>query len=384
MKKLILILFLGGFCSFFSAQNLGANFNENLSTIDHNLLKDSGVSWVRGFVNINKLFLNAEEGNISAGQFNKILKWPDIDPFLATSKIRTSSGQMRQILSLKLEFKNRNMGVPQVGSKGAIALYNTIYEFLKAHGTGAETDILVLGNEPMWETEKEDAEKYRAFLNELINRVDRWKRQENWNYDIYIGAVNRSSQVQDHPIKEVIIDITKNNPKVIGLDVHIHAASIEEIEDDLKFIREEQGVNKSIISTEFSIVRVFNLHKNELIPTSFASKYGYDQSLKIYEYLNQSMERVTTNKPISSVELLELFESYDWYPKNWFNKFEELFSKYGVAIATYRLMSDGDMNKRLNQKSQLWDINALYLGKILGSTKGKFNTNPLVYPDFKD
>ena len=48
------------------AQDLGANYNENIDypITEIEMLKQSKVSWVRGFVNIPNLFLQNENGKI--------------------------------------------------------------------------------------------------------------------------------------------------------------------------------------------------------------------------------------------------------------------------------------------------------------------------------
>ena len=56
------------------AQDLGANYNENIDypITEIEMLKQSKVSWVRGFVNIPNLFLQNEYGRILGVKENAI------------------------------------------------------------------------------------------------------------------------------------------------------------------------------------------------------------------------------------------------------------------------------------------------------------------------
>ena len=57
------------------AQDLGANYNENIDypITEIEMLKQSKVSWVRGFVNIPNLFLQNENGKIVGVKENAIM-----------------------------------------------------------------------------------------------------------------------------------------------------------------------------------------------------------------------------------------------------------------------------------------------------------------------
>ena len=56
------------------AQDLGANYNENIDypITEIEMLKQSKVTWVRGFVNIPNLFLQNENGKIVGVKENAI------------------------------------------------------------------------------------------------------------------------------------------------------------------------------------------------------------------------------------------------------------------------------------------------------------------------
>ncbi|MBI4469733.1 MAG: hypothetical protein HY650_10470 [Acidobacteria bacterium] len=105
-------------------------------------------------------------------------------------------------------------------------LMRAIEKFLTTHNRGAYIHILVVGNEPMFEVPDSDADKYEAYLQFLIDRVDALRTANaGWTYEIFTGALNRASElgakVPPHPILQKIITITKENTKVSGIDLHL-------------------------------------------------------------------------------------------------------------------------------------------------------------------
>ena len=380
-KLCIIILFV--LFSKMSGQSIGANFNENIDEIDNTLLEKSQVQWVRGFVNINRFFLNVKNEEIVGVRKKAIKDWKPINTFINSKKVKINKQQVKLILSLKLDFKNRKMGVPDLNTNESALLFNAIELFLTNKNVGKELNILVLGNEPMWETPTEDAEKYGLFLNELINRIHHLKKANSWGFDIYIGALNKVSTAKKHPILHEVLKIAKSNKKVNGLDIHMHVANSVEINKDLEFIRVENKINLPLISTEYSMVRAFDEHRNVELG-EIAKKYGYSESLKLFELINSYTKKASEGIPINPLEFEDIITSFDWYEKNWFTAFYNAFKKHNVAVGTYRLISYPKTPPHvLNEKSPMWLINAIYQGEILGIHKdGLYNTNPLVYPEY--
>ena len=68
----------------------------------------------------------------------------------------------------------------------------------------------------------------------------------------------------------------------------------------------------------------------------WGTKHGYTAGMKIYEYLNLIAEKANAGTPVSATEFKSLFESYSWYPKNWYKTFYEVFKKYDTYAITGR------------------------------------------------
>lgn len=377
MKKFTILLFCLLLLQTVFSQQIGANFNENIENINPSILSKAEVKWVRTFVNIPRHFLNINKDGKIIGVNNEAIKNFD------TSFI-TDLKEFKIILSLKLDFKYKNIGTPEENSIEEGYLLDAINLFLKEKKLGNKIDILVVGNEPMWETPKDDAKKLGAITNKIITLANDLKVNQHWNYEIFTGALNRVSELQKNEIVTEIIKITKENPLVDGLDLHIHTNELVKANDDPAYIRNEAKINKKIICTEFSIVRLFEKYSNESLG-NWGIQNGYPAEMKLYEWLNLIQQKAIDGTPIKSEVLMDYFNSQSWYPKQWFNAFLTSFKKNNVSIATYGLQNIlKDKPKALNSKSPLWILNFVYNGGILGNDiSGLGNKNPLVYPEFK-
>lgn len=260
MKLKYSYIVLSGFSLFFllvfssrsNGQELGGNYNENIEAIDNNIVSHSGVEWVRGFVNVPRYFLNVDsKGNVTGVNEEGISDFDKIDNFLGVQEVSVNNGSVKAILSLKLQFKHNwefqnSTGVPAENTPAMHFWMSAIKQFLLEKNLGAHVDILVLGNEPMWETENEDAEKFAVFQDKLIDLVyDLRSTRQDWNYDIYVGALNKVRNLGDsNPIAQKVLKAAKENDKVQGLDLHPHVEHIKDIEEDLQYIREIRGIEK--------------------------------------------------------------------------------------------------------------------------------------------
>jgi hypothetical protein len=377
MKKIILVLFFIISLQTVFAQQIGANFNENIENIDASLLSKAEVKWVRVFVNIPRYFLTVDKNGKITGVNNKNIKNFDISPI---TKLRG----YKIILSLKLDFKFKNIGAPEENSIEETYLLNAIKFFLIEKKLGDEINILVVGNEPMWETPNEDAKKLGAITNKIITLSNDLKISQKWNYEIFTGALNRVSELKKNEIVSEIIKITKENPLVDGIDLHIHTNELTKANDDPAYIRNEAQITKKIICTEFSIVRLFEAYNDQPLGI-WGTQNGYPYDMKLYEWLNLIQQKALDKTPIQPEILLDYFNSQSWYPKQWFNTFLTSFKKNNVTIATYGLQNTlKEKAKVLNAKSPLWILNFVYNGGVLGNDNSGFgNKNPLVYPEFR-
>lgn len=366
------------------AQDLGANFNENIDKATIELVSKSKVKWIRGFVNVPVYCLNlSSSGTVTGVNDYGIHTLSGISNLISAKSVTINVIPVKLIFSLKLAFTTKNMGVPSVNTSEMNYVLLAVEKLLLEKNFGASIDVLVVGNEPMWETPTADADKYEAFLNLLIDRVDSLRNvTPGWKYEIYAGSLNKSNSNKSNAILQKVLKIAKENTKVVGLDMHEHVTNISEAEDDIKYIRTNQGFNKKMMCTEFSLVWLWNAHASDALGI-WGLNNGYSSSTKMYEWLNLLMQKSYAKTQVTPDHFLSYFNSTSWYPKNWFSTFYNIFKKYNLSIVTYGIQNIPTTNL-LTSTSDLWTVNFVYNGTYLGlDTDFLGNTNPLVYPNFK-
>lgn len=384
----VLLIFMLSFGSM-QAQIVGANFNERIHEIDQAELADSKVSWVRAFINITALTTKANvNGTVQITGINQTaMNNYNAASLSSVSQMSSGTGEtVKLIISLKYNFKDALGRVPGAFGTEADYLAQATLQILEKASLGSHVDILVVGNEPMWETPTgtTDINNLEAFTNRMIDEVDVWKsNHSNWTYDIYVGALNRFSDLPTNTIRNRILNIAKNNSKVDGLDLHSHVATTTEIVEDFKQLRVDNNFTKGIICTEYSLFRMFENHKNDNLGT-WGANNGYTSGMKMWEWVNVLLTRSNNNNPASANHFISYFNSTGWYPQNWFQQFYNAFIDYDVKVATYGFVRDKLPGEQLNQNTAIWVLNALRNEALLGSTSGLANKNPLNYPTFKE
>ena len=369
------------------SQELGANYNENIDQINNDMILDSGVRWIRGFVHIPRHFLNVNNsGTVTGVNLSAIRDFDAIDKFIGVKELEVGGEPIKTILSFKLDFKFRNMGVPEEGSAAMYYFMTAIETFLKEKDLGSKINILVVGNEPMWETEQSDVDKLEVLTNKLIDLVYNLREEHaGWDYKIYTGALNRVNELRNNVILQRIIKITKENDKVDGIDLHPHVRSLNVIRQDLLYVRNQAGITKDIICTEVSVVRLWDDHMNDELG-DWGIQNGYPATMKMYEWVNELLRLSINGTPVSQEHFMSYFNAQSWYPKTWLLDTYDMLVQNNVKVATYGFQRElRDPPVYLNENSAMWVLNFVYNGALFGLGEGGlWKTNPLVYPQFKE
>lgn len=392
MKEKVLSFLILLLVSFgLNAQEIGANYNENIDypITEIDMLRHANITWVRGFVNISNHFL-VNTGGVITGVKEDVIK--NHIPTLKFLQAKKALGdQVKFILSLKITFGDYTDVVPKEGTQEREYVFQAAKLLLDTYGMGENIDILVMGNEPMYEniitpftsSTNEDAGDYENFLNEFADRLAQWKKDEGWTFEVFGGSLNRVSELTDRKTIKAVVNVVNSNPNVDGIDLHIHAQYVQQAENDLKRIREEFKVTKKIISTEFSMVRALNPHVADQLG-SWGTRNGYPSTMKIYEYLNMAAEKASAGNPVSPNEFADLFNSFTWYPKNWYATFYEKFKKYDTYAITGRFSAvPGGSRAVYTATTEMWELGSIYMSRYLGiDENGHHNPSLLLYPDF--
>ena len=338
MRKILLILILAHLClSRTGAQELGANYNENIGQpiTEIRMLRNAGISWVRGFINVHSEFLKVED-NVIVGVDEDAIRTSSLSRQFMAAKASLGDG-VKFMLSLKIPFGEDEGLVPEVGSEACEHIFTAVRMLLGSFDMGRNISLLVMGNEPMWENwnaglQDDDADDYKAFLNEFADRLAQWKSEEGWTFEVFAGSLNRISEVQ-RPTIQAVMDVVNENPNVDGLDLHLHCRNINQAEDDLRLARKKYGVTKKLICTEFSMVR--NLegeggtdHRTENLG-NWGTSHGYSATMKLWEYLDMAVKNGFTVWEFNSWTDFPEFAAE--LPVSRQTGYEELFNASGVT-----------------------------------------------------
>jgi hypothetical protein len=393
---------------FARATELGVNYNQNLGDIHNGLILRSEAKWARAFINVprNYLEFGAADPSVITGVLDaNIEQTPDrvsgnadvlavvaVNKFIEIKGMLVRGQRVGTILSLKTDFKvgcvpdkpEACAGVPEVGTPEMKDLVDAILDRLTVGKLGAYVDILVVGNEPMFETNVGDAAKYGRFLQLLVSELVQLRAKEGWQFRIFAGALNKAAQLRADPLLTTIVDFVNTHPDVDGLDMHLHVGSLDEADADLDFVRNTKGVTKDIISTEFSLVNLWSAHASDPLGAWGASN-GYPADMPLYAWLNELMKQAQAGQPIAPARFASYFRAQSWYPEGWFTSFFGILRKHGVMAATYGLQSTPAVPPiEYKPDSTLWIVNFVYNGSILGlGLDGFYVVSPLVYPEFQ-
>lgn len=309
---------------------IGANLNgrPRMLTDNLNLLDASHTTWIRAFIDVReKLASSTAISN---------------DPDIVALRRAAEGKQCHLIVSLKWDFK-ANWGdkdpisLPESGSRDEQRLLECATDCLEQ--IRAPLDIVVLGNEPMWETHQQDTKGNlppivrftRTVKNHLVEHGNHGTPQ------YLVGAFNRihSPFIRNHRYKQFcqrMLELTEDDA-IAGIDLHVHYDNIKEAAAALKFAREHQP-DKVITVTEFSPVWRYDRFKDRPIGEShtgkqFAKAYGISSKRSAVEYF----EHAKAN-PRPAQEIADFYTAMPWYNVRHVHDMAQLFDAYGVKVGT--------------------------------------------------
>ena len=368
----------------FETTSIGANFNENIQEIAgvYNELNATGTEYIRSFINITP-YLKRNTAGITGINTNAVAMSTLPAQFVA---VKTQVPKAKLVLSIKIVFKNLPGEVPSKGSEGVRHVIDCVLQLLEKDNLGNSIDVLVLGNEPMWENGENVANpvNYADFVAAFASAASSWRVSKGWNYKIFAGALNRVS-VQDSINANVgaIIDAASASPDIDGLDIHLHNSEVEECEVSLKVVREKYMFTKQLMCSELSMVWKLNKLMNTKLG-SWGPDHGYSSTMKRYEWLNQASAKALNGTPVSSEEFLSFFmDGIPDYPRNWFTTYYDAFLKYDVSFVTPRF-SAVESDEEYTAGSTMWALGAIFSARFLGrAADGSMNPSPLMFPEVK-
>lgn len=445
---------------------IGANFNGDICNIDNALVNQSNVQWVRAYINLARNYLtydsngvpdgvnssNISQGTAHASPLSDMVTLDTVNR-LQQVKIAHPGVPIKVILSVKLDFYYQshvtppspddpsastttaaptNPIVPAAGTPVYGFWSNALQQLLTANGNalGNAVDILVIGNEPMFETPTDaaDVTNFQSFLGQMVTDANSWKKSSGLNYGVYVGAINKASQDTNTApgnagaIAQAITTVANQDYQpggtgtVQGLDLHLHETKLGLAAADIAYVKNTYHVQAPLIATEFSLVGLWDQHANDPLDTWATSNPqlagGATSVAGLLDVMMQRAAAGTANGTDSQnyAALTSYFSATNnqgggkegppssWYPAGWFASLVQEMA--GVTVATYGLAApispqgsgaaagcaaqpNLSTTGPQDQNDELWVLNFVYSGALLGyGTNGFYQTNPLLSADF--
>jgi hypothetical protein len=344
---------------------IGAGYNEQIANINNSVIAKSGARWVRAYVNLSRnywVFANTfspppsptpspwprsaitglEEGNIIQQTSNvssdaDTLAVAALDQLINAKTVFADGAPVKVILSLKHDFSfpypDKAIVPPDqfpdfstASGKAEIEeMVASIENLLITNNRGDSIDILVTGNEPMFEiqpnSDPDTARKYKLYLNYLLAELVSLKARQNlksgntWDFQIFVGSLN--SPINPPPAANVILpavlEVARDNVNVAGIDLHEHVAATDEVHSDIQYVKDQTkfralgALPLQIISTEFSIIRLFEANLNNPLPLN-------SNLPPLWQFINTTTAQAAAGTPIKQSQFLNYFLAQSWYP----------------------------------------------------------------------
>jgi hypothetical protein len=273
---------------------LGANVNQDLDSLDFAELQAVSATWLRAFY----LMQNADQGNVADQAGIRKL----------TTAIDQGYGT---VLNLSFPY---DQGVPTSGSSAMQVALQRLDKVLAV--VMGKVDILVIGNEPFFESSKADRttpvinEFYEALAQHAIGYR---QHQASSRTQIYMGALTslESPPAGELPQINRWLDFAKNTPAIAGTDCHPHVASLSDGELYPNYILPRLRPDQKFLATEFSLVRLYGKHLKDPVSNSFASRYGIPRGTLVWQVGKSAIQH-----PFPQAEWNAFLTSSPWFENN--------------------------------------------------------------------
>lgn len=301
-------------------------------------LKKSNTRWLHAFLDIR--------GKVQAGVA------PTDDPDVQALKRVGNAKGTKLVVSLLWDFKGSYdektpANVPGPGSPREEKLFTYATKLLEA--IDAPVDIIVLGNEPIWETPESDVTgtdpPVVGFTRNLKDHlVDQYSTGDP---TLLLGSFNKlyDEYVREDMFPEFhqqFFEMARNEGDLDGIDLHIHYEGPDEAKEMLAKARTEIPEG-TVIATEFSPVWRYDENKDTAIGEyeagrRFADNYGISADLTAVEYFG-----VVKDDPRPPQELADFYDAMPWYNVNFIKDMYGMLEDYGVSVSTISLLQDKGM-----------------------------------------
>jgi hypothetical protein len=321
---------------------LGANFNQDLGSLNYEELEAAKDSWVRGFFTVP----DADNGDVAAT--------PTLSTILGAS--RRGYGT---VLTLKFPLAQTAMPIP-----GTAAMATELARVDKVlPEVMGRVDILEIGNEPFNESRPQDRTAVlNNFYEAIADHVIAYRQAHcasKCKTRLYMGALNRLDLSANlTPTVERWMQFVRETPKIDGVDIHPHVPSPQAVQPFLDYVLPRLRPDQTFLATEFSLVWYWQRHLTDGISPTFARQYGFDADAKVWQVIQAAIAH-----PFPQKEWHDFLASSPWYEgeKNYLRDQVTAFRATGrLAMAGYGFRQDTPMVQDFGPDKVPWLLNSVF------------------------
>lgn len=340
------------------------------------LVEESNVEWMHAFLDVREKY--AQDAS------------PRTDPDIEVlRRLRRDSG-IKLVVSLQWDFlglfgEKERASLPPTGSEREAGLFEYATRLLSA--IDHLVDIILLGNEPIWQTPDEDVIGSDASLVPFTRRL---KDHLVENYTLgaprfLVGSFNRlyDAYVRDKfgPFHRRLFELARNDDDIDGIDLHIHYDEMQEARTMLRVARKALP-DGTITATEFSPIWRYNRNMDESITafeggSGFTDQYGHPEDMTVLEYFRTAQET-----PRPREEMADFMRTMPWYNLDFVEDMYDLLNEYGVEVGTFGFLQDvGFRHVDLTEDWRPFQINYLFQRGLMATGDG---AHPHYVDDFRE
>ncbi|MBM0224886.1 hypothetical protein [Micromonospora sp. ATA51] len=321
---------------------LGANFNQNLDSVNYRELQAARATWIRGFFTMPA----ADHG----------------DP-ADTTTLRTVLDAARRGYgtALSLKFPLAETEMPAAGTEAMAGEMARLEKVLPV--VMGRVDLLVIGNEPFIESRPQDrTDVLNHFYEAVAQRVIAYRRAHcapACKTRLYMGALNRLDLPDRRtPAAERWMRFVRETPDIQGVDIHPHVPSREAAQPFLDYVLPRLRPNQTFLATEFSLVWYWKEHMGDPVSAGFAERYGFPADAKVWQVIQAAIAR-----PFPQQQWDDFLSSSPWLEsqKHYLRDQMETFRATGrLAMASYGFRQDTLMVQNFGPDKVPWLLNSVF------------------------
>ena len=325
---------------------LGANFNEHFEDIDYRELERADAQWIRLFLPMPQV----DRGAAGHGAVRAALE--------------AGTRGYKTIFTLKWPQSDRDF--PKAGSaefEHELARLDAVLPLVMG-----KVDILVIGNEPYFETREQDRDlDLNAFYEAMADRIITYRKAScgaDCRTRLYMGALNRLDLKKNvTPSTERWLAFVKATPEIDGVNIHPHVPKIELSKAFLDYILPRMRPEQKFIVTEFSLVGWWQQNLQKPVAPAFADKYGAPRTAQNWQIIKAALET-----PFPKEQWDDFLRMSPWFEnrKHYLANQMKMFRDTGrLAVATYGFKQGSSMSNNFGPKKTPWLLNSIYAGRTI-------------------